>query len=356
MSRRKTRFTVTEDGSIIGSDGKILFFSLERFRQDIVEGDCCLICGCSREIREFNDEHIIPDWVLRELKLQHHQIVLPNSFGLQYSKYKIPCCASCNSLLGDSIETPVSKLFKAGYQSVLMHAKCHGPWLFYIWLSLMFLKTHLKDRHLRFALDTRMKHGAIADRYDWNTMHHIHCIVRSFFTRVPLDRKIMGSFFLLPCKIGEQIEPFDFADLFFTKTVLFRFREIVLFCVLDDACAAYSLMKDDLLKRIGGPLSPVQARELMAHMAYAASLVSTPPSFFTEIRNGFPAISVQIPEYLKTKKGSSKRFGAIMHRLCAENLKGFQIDNKDYILKNLKRGKWTFLFDENGEFQKDSTI
>lgn len=356
MRLRKNKFQVAKDGSIIGNDGKVLFFSLSRFKQDIVEGDCCFICGCNRGSQTFNDEHVIPDWVLREFELQNHQIGLPNSFGLHYSKYKVPCCISCNSLLGKSIETPISKIFKGGYRSVLEHIKRHGPWLFYLWLSLVFFKTHLKDRALRFALDTRKKAGKIADHYDWNTMHHIHCIVRACYTHVPLDSRVIGSFFLLPAKIGTHIEPYDFADLYFSKSVFIRFREIAMFCVLDDACATYTLMKDGLLKQIGGSLSPLQARELMARISYEASLVSTPPSFFTEIREGFPAISVNIPDFVKTEEDSAERLGIIMHRLCGEGLNGFQLENKDHILENLRLGRWTFLLDEHGAFQKNSSI
>jgi hypothetical protein len=169
MKRSKLKFEVADDGSIIGKDGKVLFFSLERFKKDIIEGDCCFICGCSRGSRKFNDEHVIPDWLLRQFDLHSHQIGLPNSFGLRYSKYKIPCCGSCNSLLGKTLETPISKLFKSGYASVLKHAKRRGIWLFYLWLCLLYFKTHFKDRTLRFAIDRRKNEGAIADRYDWNT-------------------------------------------------------------------------------------------------------------------------------------------------------------------------------------------
>jgi hypothetical protein len=356
MKRSKLKFEVADDGSIIGKGGKILFFSLERFKKDIVEGGCCFICGCSRGSRKFNDEHVIPDWLLREFNLHNHQIGLPNSFGLQYAKYKIPCCVSCNLHLGETLETPVSKLFKSGYASVLKHIKQHGVWLFYLWLCLVYFKTHFKDRTLRFAIDKRKNEGAIGDRYDWNTMHHIHCVIRSVFTHVPLDSKIIGSFFLFPAKQAAHFEPYDYSDLFFAKTIFVRFKEIAMFCVLDDACATYTSMKDGPMKNIAGPMSPIQLRELMARISYEAILVSTKPKFFTEIKDGYPAISAQIPDFVETEEGDDEKFGIILHHLCRESLKGYQIENKDVILGNMKRGRWTFLFDEGGKFQKDSMI
>jgi|GEM_PF-4357372 len=135
MSRAPKILGLTKDGSIIGPDGKILFFSLERFKREIVEGDCCFICGCSSDKHAFNDEHVIPDWLLREFDLQNKEISLPNRAGLKYSKYKVPCCAGCNSLLGQVLEVPVSKLLKGGYEAIYQHVKRDGPWLLYLWLS-----------------------------------------------------------------------------------------------------------------------------------------------------------------------------------------------------------------------------
>jgi hypothetical protein len=47
----------TADGTVIGSDGKILFFSAERFARDICEGGCCFICGGARGANISKDEH-----------------------------------------------------------------------------------------------------------------------------------------------------------------------------------------------------------------------------------------------------------------------------------------------------------
>lgn len=47
--------TVTTDGSIIDSKGKVIFFSTERFINDICLGDCCFICGAKPSEQEFNE-------------------------------------------------------------------------------------------------------------------------------------------------------------------------------------------------------------------------------------------------------------------------------------------------------------
>jgi hypothetical protein len=41
----------------------------ERFIEDICLGDCCFICGAKPDEKPFNNEHILPDWVLRRYDL-----------------------------------------------------------------------------------------------------------------------------------------------------------------------------------------------------------------------------------------------------------------------------------------------
>jgi hypothetical protein len=54
----------TSDGSMIDGEGEIIFFSLERFIRDICESDCCFLCGRDPSMVPFNNEHVLPDWVL----------------------------------------------------------------------------------------------------------------------------------------------------------------------------------------------------------------------------------------------------------------------------------------------------
>src|SRR6476646_10028898 len=108
----------TPDGSIIAPDGKVLFFSAERFATDICEGTCCFTCGAVKGSKTLNDEHILPDWILRRYKLHAHTIELPNGRTHRYGTYTISCCESCNSLLGDRLETPLSKVLARGHEAV----------------------------------------------------------------------------------------------------------------------------------------------------------------------------------------------------------------------------------------------
>ena len=58
--------------------GRVLYFSVERFIKDICERNCCFICGAFPSTVEFNDERILPKWVLRKFDLFNKRIGLPN--------------------------------------------------------------------------------------------------------------------------------------------------------------------------------------------------------------------------------------------------------------------------------------
>src|SRR5258708_3051363 len=111
----------TTDGSIEDDTGKVLFFSTERFVKDICLGRCCFICGAQPGSKLFNDEHIIPEWVLRKFSLFDRTITLPNDTTIKYSRFKVPCCQDCNSLMGWQIEERISKVVNAGPEAVQNH-------------------------------------------------------------------------------------------------------------------------------------------------------------------------------------------------------------------------------------------
>ena len=129
-----------------------------------------------------NHEYVIPQWLLAKHCLHSKKINLPNGGRLSYGQYTLPCCVECNFLMGEKIETPTSRLIAGGLSSVGEYLETEGHWLFFIWLALIYLKTHLKDRQLRFHLDRRLGADPISDFYDWAEMHHIHCMARAFFT------------------------------------------------------------------------------------------------------------------------------------------------------------------------------
>src|SRR6185503_14209856 len=97
------------DGSVVDEHGRIVYFSRQRFVNWICEGGHCFICGANRANTAFNDEHIIPAWLLRRFSLFDRSIRLPNGTDIRYDRYKVACCADCNSQMGREIEARVSE-------------------------------------------------------------------------------------------------------------------------------------------------------------------------------------------------------------------------------------------------------
>lgn len=79
----------TSDGSLLRDD-RVIYFSYKRFVQDIVQGNRCFICGANPELTIFNDEHVIPDWILRRYGLHNRVITLPNQTQFKYGHFKMP--------------------------------------------------------------------------------------------------------------------------------------------------------------------------------------------------------------------------------------------------------------------------
>lgn len=228
-------FHKAEDDSVVDATGKIVFYSTERFAKEIAEGHCCFICGAFPDETQFNNEHVIPKWILRRFNLYERSINLPNGTTIQYDQYTVPCCADCNTFLGETFEKPIQQLIDNGTSDIEHYVKSKGPWLIFLWMALIFLKTHLKDRTLRNSLDHREADGKIADLYEWENLHHIHCIVRASYVGCTLNPDTLGSFFVLPVNTQNWGEPFDYRDLYQSKTVLLRLGEVCFIAVLNDA-------------------------------------------------------------------------------------------------------------------------
>ena len=158
-----------------------------------VSGRCCFICGAQPGSKIFNDEHVIPDWVLRKNGLFHKSITLPNHLTIKYDRFKVSCCQDCNSLMGRRIEERISKVVNAGAEAIQKHIAGGGALEFFVWLGLIFLKTHLKDREFRIHRDLREPDDKIGDMYNWEELHHLHCVTRCFMNGAVIERGVFGS-------------------------------------------------------------------------------------------------------------------------------------------------------------------
>lgn len=329
-----------------------MFFSTARFIRDIVEGDGCFVCGASQGSKSFNNEHIIPDWILREFNLHARRVTLPNGASVIYGKYTVPCCEECNSALGEIYERPVRELLSKGHNDVGKHLETQGSLLLFTWLALIFLKTHLKDRHYRFNVDRREPEGAIGDLYDYALVHHIHCLIRAPFTGAVIEKEVFGSMFAIATRYQPHLkeDKFDFCDSFESRTVLLRYHDTGLVVALDDSCGAHSLFWDNFMK-ITGAVVPSQLREIHAHIAFLSANLEVRPKFRSVFSGSDHCISAFRAENPSLKHPPEIQLGEFLLNSFEPILNGHP--DRERILESIRQERWSFLFDANGKFIVD---
>lgn len=348
-------YYLKNDKSVEYNNGKVLYFSVERFIADIVEGDCCFICGIRPNQAEFNNEHILPKWLLKKYNLFNRKIGLPNLSMYRYDRYIVPCCMQCNTLMNTKIEQPIQQLLEKGYNEVAEYVKKEGSWLFFVWLSLIFIKTHLKDKSLKHDLKSESSTSTIADPYDWVSFHHIHCVARSFFTMPQLSPNVMGSFLVLHSKTSKHYESYDYRDLYYAKSMFIRLGDITFVTVLNDSCSSVSFVKE-FVSKINGYVSPLQIRELLARLAYANIKLKNRPEYFSDInllREEY-TIQAKAADYVELDEPSEIEFGRVMYGCCEDILSATVSVSGESDIELVKKGIYTFILDKDKNFIKNS--
>jgi len=339
----------TEDGTLMYPDGRIIAFSIERFVCDVCADGCCFVCGAKPDSKEFNDEHVIPKWLLRRQQLFDDEITLPNGTNVRYGLYTLPCCSECNSELGRKVEEPVSALINAGYDAVVEHLRKAGPSLLFRWMALVYLKTHLRDTTRRWHDDPRKGKHVIGDVYDWETLHHIHCIARSALTDVRLGRGAIGSFAVLPVSGLPGESEFDYGDMYLARSFFLRSGDLALVAVLNDARAAQISMRS-VLERLTGPLITPQLREVLANFAFANLHLKSRPRFATMPTGDGFEIEAELPDKIDIDLDAKPTVGEMVAQLSSSFIQGANPEEHRQILDEFRRGERTFLFDATGAF------
>lgn len=341
----------TLDGSFENGDGEVLQFSVPRFISDVVLGNKCFVCGRAPEVVAFDDEHVIPDWLLREHGLDGKNVTLPNGTTLRYDRYKVPCCTDCNGWLGENLEKRLSEAIRGGHAAV---AAMHGRdevWLLFTWMALLFLKTHLKDQRLRLHQDRRKGDGTIGDLYDPEALHHVHCLVRAPFVDATVDRRVLGTLLLLPMRPPSPIvDRFDFVDAYWERTILVRSGDVGLIAVLNDSGIVGAALRD-LVADIDEPLTFLQLRELAARAAYLNTLIPERPVYFSEVSEGKGvSLRVRLPEG-GISTWEPRSYGQFLDFFCGQALGRLPgVRDVDETRRHMREGRWSFLLDSRGNF------
>lgn len=345
-----------EDPSILNFKGEITYFNLEQFKKDIVKDGCCFICGAKPGSKKFNNEHIIPNWVLKKLDLHSEKITLTNGTRIKYSQYKVSCCKECNTELGKIYEVPISKLLSQGYDDLIkeLNKEQEKVKLLYRWLCIIYIKTYLKDNYLIADQKLGFQSQKIGDEHYWEDMHHIHCIARSHYTNAKIHPDVYGTILIYPSISNQN---YDYVDSQLGKTVMFELDDICIIINLDDAGAGRSVYYNQLQK-IKGPLTKPQNREIISVLNFINLNLKNRPKFKSVIKNnGEYHIEVELPKkwYLLEEEERLVSSPGTLLRWYIEQFIG-EYEGKDELLEKLENGERNYLFDENGNFKDNSII
>jgi hypothetical protein len=337
-------WTREADDTVVDATGKIINFGEQRFLNDICLGDCCFICGAKPGEKPFNDEHVFPEWLLRRLDLFDKSITLPNRATIRYDRYTVPCCTDCNSTMGREIEEPVSEAVGMGVDALVEFIN-RRPLAIAIWMRLIFVKTHLKDRMMRLHLDERKGREKIGELYPWDHLHFTHSFARSFYTNSLIPRDAFGTAMVLPVKRVFSEHRFDFADNFIGQTMLLRLDDVALLAVFDDCGGVHGLMSSRLA-RITGPVSDAQLRELFVEMAWLNMHLKDRPALGIEIdlEQEVSKFTCDLPPSPELIELDFALRGSLYHQYLGDLVPDEETKSV------VKAGKFTLLFDRDGEF------
>lgn len=336
-------------------ENKILYFGYRDFYEKIVKEGCCFICGAESDSKEFNYEHIIPDWILRSFGLHHEEMRLHNESLIWYSKYKIPCCKECNSVLASTYELPVSQILKKPYNDLKYEIDQNeeSSRIIFQWMCVIFFKTHLKDMQLRMQLDTRVDKGRIGEYYDWREMHHIHCMARAHYTKAKIDLSAYGSLLIFRVLKKHEEDNFDYMDNLASQAVLIQVGNYCIISVLNDSGICYEALSSTLSK-ISGPLTSFQLKEVFARLVSASINLKTRPIFYSSIESGY-AIKSTVPEKIEFNSEMDPTAGELLWHYVKDLIPA-EAPEREIVLEQIKACKRSYLFNEQGEFVQFASV
>jgi len=333
-------------------DKRILLFSFNDFINKIVKGKCCFICGAEPNSKEFNNEHIIPKWILKSYGNQNSFMILPNHSEIKNNKYLIPCCKDCNSELGIILENPMSSLLQKNYDEVCKELESDKSLYLkiYHWASLIFFKTHLKDAALLKDRDIRKGSGTIGDDFSWQGLFGIHNLLRHHHTGAKISDNAYGTVLLFESLVEQESETFDYLDNLNSQIVMIQVGKIVIFVVLND-CQACISFYETFLNKITGSLNSIQIRELFARLRYINDNLKYRPRFFTQFKFNKHKILARRPKKLELYKGEQEKSSLFkLMRFYIGDIMPDKLPNKEKLLNDLEQGKAQYIFDENFNF------
>lgn len=265
-------------GNLTLADGNILRFSPDFVEDHIGRKRCCFFCGDKPDTKEFNQEHVVPDWVISRYQLEKSVIVLPNGRAMKFTKTKIPSCVQCNDKLADAFEKPISEEIEFASLPRLIHSRydIHRERLF-CWMALLWSKYVLKS-HQQFSNPNRsVGSGTIGAELEKTRAPLMLSFAQTFVNGGGISDDTQGSIFVFDVEVSDfpANSKFDICVLPVGSTIMLRFKSVVVIACLDDAGCAQRTLKRVLEHIVPKrKLTELQMYEILSRIALYADQFS----------------------------------------------------------------------------------
>lgn len=236
-------------------------------RDHALDHDHCFLCGSLLTADTRSEEHVFPQWLLRDLNLWNETINLVNGTTIPYGSLKIPACKDCNNFWLGQVEKDVATAFRAGPDDV---AKLDQNVLA-LWLAKIYYGIHFKE--IGLPADRRDPTGpTILSADDLRRLRDLHHIMQAIRRRVRFGRDL-GSVIVLRAQVPDDpFLRFDYRDARNIAFIALRIGPTVVIASLLDWGAVtdgMTIKTVESAKQLD--LHPLQFEEVAASVAYAAS-------------------------------------------------------------------------------------
>lgn len=281
-------FSLLEDNTVIDDTGRVISVGPKLLESLLTDGRRCVVC-CNEG--ETNQEHIIPNWLLRASGSHEEAITAHSERLLRLASYKITICQSCNTIMGQTLEEPVSAAFRNGYLGVAALAE-ENPALLCSWISWVFFKNYLRDRSLSVHLDIRKGEAKFGDQYNWGAFSRILAFARAPFSGVKIQRSAIGTMKIFRIIDHKEFHAFNYADNPNYNLLFIRLNDCAVVASLCDGGAVDALL-EELFLSAGPNLTQFQLIEILAEIQFAGMRLGEAPGLDFE---GDPATREAILE------------------------------------------------------------
>jgi hypothetical protein len=264
-------------------------------RSQSFSNDQCFLCGVILTPDTRSDEHVIPQWLLREFDLWDVTVSLVNQTMIRYRQLTIPCCIRCNTTYLADLERDMHIAYSGGIDGVQA--------LGYDRLLLWLLKVSygMFFRELFLPLDRRRPDlGTSLDR-EFLSRFAVHHVLLQAVRGVVQWGEQPATIIVYPTQTASDppAANFDYTDNALGPFLGIRMGALGIIAVLQDWGAISDVGPKKLFVDAVnvGPLAPLQFRELMAFGMYVSASLVQERRLFIASDNGVTVIRpVPLPD------------------------------------------------------------